>query len=40
MELFRNVNVDWMKLTKYFVGLSLGLLAIGWISVLRNGGIR
>jgi preprotein translocase subunit SecF len=40
MELFRNVNIDWMKLSKYFVGLSLALLAIGWISVLRNGGIR
>jgi preprotein translocase subunit SecF len=40
MELFRNVNFDWMRLTKYFVGLSLALLAIGWISVLRNGGIR
>ena len=40
MELFRNVNIDWMKLTKYFIGLSLVLLAIGWASVLKNGGLR
>ena len=40
MELFRNVDIDWMKLTKYFVGLSLTLLAIGWISVLKDGGLR
>ena len=39
MELFRNVNVDWMKLTKYFVTLSLTLLAIGWISIVRHGGL-
>jgi preprotein translocase subunit SecF len=40
MELFRNVNVDWMGKAKYFVTLSLLLLAIGWISIFRNGGLR
>ncbi|MGD0964009.1 MAG: protein translocase subunit SecF [Candidatus Acidiferrales bacterium] len=40
MELFRNVDIDWMKWAKYFVGLSLTLLAIGWISVWRSGGLR
>ena len=39
MELFRNVNVDWMGKAKYFVVLSLVLLAIGWVSVLRHGGL-
>jgi preprotein translocase subunit SecF len=40
MEFFRNVNVDWMGKAKYFVALSLTLLAVGWISILRNGGLR
>ncbi len=40
MEFFRNVNVDWMGKAKYFVALSLILLAVGWISILRNGGLR
>jgi preprotein translocase subunit SecF len=40
MEFFKNVNVDWMGKAKYFVALSLALLAIGWISILRNGGLR
>jgi len=40
MEIFRNVDIDWMKWSKYFIGLSLALLAIGWISVWRAGGIR
>ena len=40
MELFRDANVDWMGKAKYFVALSLTLLAIGWISILRNGGMR
>src|SRR5271156_2038444 len=40
MEFFRNVNVDWMGKAKYFVALSLLLLAIGWASILRNGGLR
>src|SRR5271165_4014368 len=40
MELFRNVDIDWMKWSKYFIGLSLALLAIGWISIWRNGGPR
>ena len=40
MEFFRNVNVDWMGKAKYFVALSLLLLAVGWFSILRNGGLR
>ena len=39
MEFFKNVNVDWMKLSKYFIAFSLTLLAIGWISILRHGGL-
>jgi preprotein translocase subunit SecF len=40
MEFFHNVNVDWMGKAKYFVSLSLILLAVGWISILHNGGLR
>lgn len=37
MEFFRNVNIDWMGKAKYFVALSLSLLAIGWTSVFLHG---
>jgi preprotein translocase subunit SecF len=37
MEFFHGVNIDWMGKAKYFVTLSLVLLAIGWISVWRQG---
>jgi preprotein translocase subunit SecF len=40
MEFFKNVNVDWMGKAKYFVALSLILLAVGWASILKNGGLR
>src|ERR1700690_12921 len=40
MEFFRNIDIDWMKWSKYFIGLSLALLAIGWSSVWHNGGLR
>ena len=40
MELFRNVNVDWMGKAKYFVALSLILLAVGWLSVLQHRGLQ
>jgi len=36
MELFHGVNVDWMGKAKYFVALSLLLLAVGWLSVYRT----
>ncbi len=36
MEFFHNVNINWMGKTKYFVTLSLLLLAIGWISIFRT----
>src|SRR5580704_179794 len=39
MEFFRNVNVDWMGKAKYFIALSLLLLAVGWTSILRNHGL-
>jgi preprotein translocase subunit SecF len=37
MEFFHGVNIDWMGKAKYFVTCSLVLLAIGWISVWRQG---
>jgi preprotein translocase subunit SecF len=40
MEFFKGVNVDWMGKAKYFVALSLILLALGWASILKNGGLR
>ncbi len=40
MELFRNVNIDWMGKAKYFVALSVTLLLIGGISWYRQGGLR
>jgi preprotein translocase subunit SecF len=40
MEFFKGVNVDWMGRAKYFVTLSLVLLAVGWASILKNGGLR
>jgi len=36
MEFFRGVNVNWMGWTKYFVALSLFLLAVGWFSIYRT----
>ncbi len=39
MEFFHDVNIDWMGKAKYFVTLSLILLAIGWISIWRHGGM-
>src|ERR1700722_8281068 len=40
MEFFRGVNLDWMGKAKYFVTCSLILLAVGWFSIFRNGGLR
>jgi len=39
MEFFRAPNIDWMGKAKYFVTLSLTLLAIGVASVARHGGL-
>jgi preprotein translocase subunit SecF len=39
MEFFHGVNIDWMGKTKYFVGLSLLLLVVGWVSVVKNHGL-
>ncbi len=40
IQLFRTVNIDWMGKAKYFVSLSLLLLAIGGISILHKGGLN
>ena len=40
MELFHGVNIDWMGKAKYFIGLSLFLLAVGWASIWMNHGLR
>jgi preprotein translocase subunit SecF len=40
MEFFKQVDIDWMGKAKYFVTLSLLLLAIGGISRFRQGGLR
>jgi preprotein translocase subunit SecF len=40
MELFKNVNVDWIGKAKYFVALSLILLVLGWASILKKGGLQ
>ncbi|MGA8222384.1 MAG: protein translocase subunit SecF [Candidatus Acidiferrales bacterium] len=37
MEFFKGVNVDWMGKAKYFVTLSLILLALGWLSIWHHG---
>jgi preprotein translocase subunit SecF len=39
MEFFHDVNIDWMGKAKYFIALSLLLLAVGWISIWRHGGM-
>jgi preprotein translocase subunit SecF len=40
MEFFHDVNIDWMGKAKYFIALSLILLAVGWISIWRHGGMN
>src|SRR5271168_5101319 len=40
MEFFKGVNVDWMGKAKYFFALSAILLVLGWVSILKNGGIK
>jgi len=39
MELFRDVNIDWMGKAKYFVALSLILLIAGWTSIFIHHGL-
>ena len=39
MEFFHGVNIDWMGKAKYFIALSLLLLAVGWASILKNHGL-
>ncbi|MFY9689050.1 MAG: hypothetical protein WAJ86_03880, partial [Candidatus Acidiferrales bacterium] len=40
MEFFHGVNVDWMGKAKYFVSVSLILLALGWAAVAKSHGLR
>ncbi|MGH9703410.1 MAG: protein translocase subunit SecF [Candidatus Acidiferrales bacterium] len=40
VELFHGVDIDWMGKAKYFVSLSLILLAVGAFSIYRAGGLR
>jgi len=40
MEFFHGVNIDWMGKAKYFVTLSLVLLAVGWAAVAKSHGLR
>jgi len=41
MELFRhNLKIDWMGKAKYFVALSLALLAVGAVSWISTGGLN
>jgi len=40
IELFKTVDIDWMGKAKYFVTLSLLLLAIGGVSILAKGGLN
>jgi preprotein translocase subunit SecF len=39
MQLFKDVNIDWMKLKWYFITVSLIFFIIGWASVLKRGGL-
>jgi preprotein translocase subunit SecF len=39
IELFRRPNIDWIGKSKYFITLSLVLLAIGWGSIATKGGL-
>ncbi|MGB6545575.1 MAG: protein translocase subunit SecF [Candidatus Acidiferrales bacterium] len=40
MEFFKQVDLDWMGKTKYFVALSLSLLIIGGISWIHKGSLQ
>ena len=40
MEFFKSPNFRWMRLTKYFVSMSLLLLLVGLVAWLRQGGLR
>jgi preprotein translocase subunit SecF len=40
IELFRSPNINWVGKCKWFITLSLVLLAAGWSSIALQGGIR
>ncbi len=40
IELFRSPNINWIGKSKWFIVLSLVLLAAGWSSIALKGGIR
>lgn len=38
MQIFQNVNIDWLGKTKYFVALSLILTVVGAVAMYQDGG--
>jgi len=40
IELFRSPNINWIGKSKWFIALSLVLLAAGWSSIALKGGLR
>jgi preprotein translocase subunit SecF len=40
IELFRSPNIDWIGKSKYFIAISLVLLALGWGSIANKRGLR
>jgi preprotein translocase subunit SecF len=40
IQLFRSPNIDWIGKSKWFITLSLALLALGWGSIANKGGLR
>jgi len=40
MELFRNIQIDWLAKKWYFIGISLLLSGVGMVSLLLQGGPR
>ena len=39
IELFHSPNIDWIGKSKYFITVSLILLALGWGSIFMKGTI-
>jgi len=40
IQLFRSPNINWIGKSRWFIALSLVLLAAGWSSIALKGGIR
>ena len=39
MQLFKNINIDWMGKRWYFIGVSVLFFIIGWAAVIQRGGL-